>query len=485
MNKLIIKNYFFYLANLMLDILFPLLLSPYITRVLGAEKLGTINLANSISAWFVLIVAFGIPVYGIREVAKVKDDRRKLSLIFTELTIIRTILTIIGVIIFLALIASIGKMRNETNLYIAMVLNLLIYIFSVDWVFQGIEKYEYLTIRNLLFKTLMFFTTILLIKKSSQYVLYSYIQVISLGIFNLVNFITAKRKIGFTFTNLKIKKHFKKLKVFFIAALVTSIYTIFDSIVVGFMLDEVSLAFYTKSRQVINIGLTLTLSLSTVLIPRASYLYKNDKDEFNNTVIKSIKYILMVSIPMAVGIGILSKEIMFFFGGNEFLGGTRILFIMSFIIIFDPIYIWAINQVLIPTGNENKTLYVQIIMASINLTLNFILIYFIGVIGSAFSILITEIIGAIISIIIVKKSVFKETLKIQYIKYVISSLVMAGGVILIKQFINNYIIALLISGGSGVIIYFITLMILKDENLINTLLLLKRKVSVKKWTNSN
>ncbi len=270
MNKLIIKNYIFYLANLMLDLIFPLLLSPYITRILGAEKLGTINLANSISAWFVLIVAFGIPVYGIREVAKVKDDKKKLSLIFTELTIIRSVLTIIGIIIFTILIFSIEKLRSESNLYMAMLLNLSIYIFSVDWLFQGIEKYEYLTIRNLFFKTLMFFLTILLIKKSSQYVLYSYIQVISLGIFNLMNFISAKKKIGFNFNGLRIKKHFKKLSVFFVAALVTSIYTIFDSIIVGFMLDEVSLAFYAKSRQIINMGLTLTLSLSTVLIPRAS-----------------------------------------------------------------------------------------------------------------------------------------------------------------------------------------------------------------------
>lgn len=475
MNKLIIKNYIFYLANLMLDLIFPLLLSPYITRILGAEKLGTINLANSISAWFVLIVAFGIPVYGIREVAKVKDDKKKLSLIFTELTIIRSVLTIIGIIIFTILIFSIEKLRSESNLYMAMLLNLSIYIFSVDWLFQGIEKYEYLTIRNLFFKTLMFFLTILLIKKSSQYVLYSYIQVISLGIFNLMNFISAKKKIGFNFNGLRIKKHFKKLSVFFVAALVTSIYTIFDSIIVGFMLDEVSLAFYAKSRQIINMGLTLTLSLSTVLIPRASYLFKNDLDEFNNTVIKSIKYILMVSIPMGIGIGILSKEIMFFFGGDEFLKGANILFVMSAIIIFDPIYIWAVNQVLIPTGNEKRTLHIQLFMAIINLTLNFILIWGIGVIGSSFSILITEFIGAIISIIIVRKNILKDNMKISYVKYIISGLVMGIGVIFIKQFINSHILALVVSGISGVVIYFITLIILKDENLLNTINLIKKR----------
>lgn len=475
MNRTIIKNYIFYLANLMLDLLFPLLLSPYVTRVLGAQKLGTINLANSISAWFVLIVAFGIPVYGIREVAKVKDDKRKLSLIFTELTIIRAVLTIVGIIIFTVLIFSIEKLNNEFNLYIAMLLNLSIYIFSVDWLFQGIEKYEYLTIRNLFFKTLMFFLTILLIKKSSQYVLYSYIQVISLGIFNLINFISAKNKIGFNFNEIAIKKHFKNLSVFFIAALVTSIYTIFDSIVVGFMLDEISLAFYSKSRQIINMGLTLTLSLSTVLIPRASYLYKNNLDEFNNTVIKSIKYILMVSIPMAIGIGVLSKEIMFFFGGDEFLKGTNVLVVMSAIIIFDPIYIWAINQVLIPTGNEKRTLHIQLLMAIINIILNFIMISYVGVIGASFSILITEIIGSIISIIIVRRNILVNNMKISYIKYIISGLIMGIGVAFIKNFINNYILSLMVSGISGVVIYFVVLIILRDENLMDTINLMKER----------
>ncbi len=148
---------------------------------------------------------------------------------------------------------------------------------------------------------------------------------------------------------------------------------------------------------------------------------------------------------------------------------------MSAIIIFDPIYIWAVNQVLIPTGNEKRTLHIQLFMAIINLTLNFILIWGIGVIGSSFSILITEFIGAIISIIIVRKNILKDNMKISYVKYIISGLVMGIGVIFIKQFINSHILALVVSGISGVVIYFITLIILKDENLLNTINLIKKR----------
>lgn len=476
MNKLIIKNYIFYLGNLMLDLLFPLLLSPYITRVLGAEKIGTVNLANSVSAWFVLIVAFGIPMYGIREVAKVKNNKEELGKVFSELFILRVIMTIIGVCIFIIFLLAVPKFRNEPILYIGMILNLLLYIFSVDWFFQGIEKYQYLTIRNLLFKTITFVLTILLIKNSSNYIIYAYIQVLSLALFNMINFISCKKYVNIKFKEISVLKHFKKLKVFFIAALVTSTYTIFDSIVVGFMLDESSLAFYSRARQVIAMGLTLTLSLSTVLIPRISYLYDSDnKEEFKNTLIKSFKYILMISIPLGLGITILSKEIMYFFGGDEFIAGSNVMMVMAFIVVFDSIYTWTINQILVPTGNEKNALFIQILMAISNLSLNFILISKFGVIGAAYSILLTEIIGALVGIFTVRKIITLRGKKIYIQKYLLSGIAMSGFILFIKDRINNNLASLIVCGILGSSIYFIVLIILKEDSLFEVIRLANNK----------
>lgn len=476
MNKTVIKNYICYLGNLLLDILFPLIISPYITRVLGADRVGRVNLANSISAWFVLIAAIGIPTYGIREVAKVKGEKDRLQKLFSELVIIRGILTLVGVIIFVVSIFCITKLNKEMILYLAMVLNLLLYIFSVDWFFQGIEKYQYLTIRNMFFKIITLTFTILLVRKTNDYILYAYIQVISLGIFNIINFVTANKYSKLTFKELNLRSHFNKLKVFFAAALITSIYTIFDSIVVGFMLDSVSLAFYSRSRQVITMGLTLTLSLSTVLIPTVSYLYSSDIKEFIKIITKSLKYILMISIPLAVGIAILSEEIMYFFGGEEFIKGSPIMLGMALIVVFDSVYTWAANQILIPTGNEKKSVLIQLVMAGVNLTMNFLLIKYMGIIGAVLSLLLTEIAGAIMGIYFVNRLLDINIKSINLSKYIIAAIFMGITVKIIKDIIVNNFLALVASVIIGAFTYFVILIILKENDVNEAVNLIKSKI---------
>ena len=481
--KSILKNYIIYLLNLFIDIFFPLILSPYITRVLGAENLGEVNLANSISAMFVLIIAFGIPLYGVREIAKVKDDSYKLSKVFSELFILRCILTFIGSVIFILVIILTPRFHTNISLYVAMLINLIFYAFSVDWFYQGLEKYHYLTIRNLLFKIVMFILTIILVKNTNDYIKYAYIQVFSLGIFNIINLIKSFKFVKFKKRKLDLVVHIKALKFFFLGALVTSIYTTFDQVLIGFMLKAKYLAFYSRGRQVISMALTATLALSTVLMPRISFFYENNKKQFYKMVNKSINCILLITIPLFVGIMLLSKEVMLFFGGNEFIEGRFVISILSIVIILDSIYVWATNQILIPSGNEKKSFKIQVIMAICSLTFNIVFINLIGVEGAAVSFVFTELIGLILSLYCVKHLVNIKIINKSTVVYIISSFIMAIIVIIIKLFIKNYLVIIFMSIGIGSIAYFTCVILLKDPIFKDLLSILNKSKYRKKLDN--
>ena len=75
------------------NFIFPLLTFPYVSRVLQVEANGTVAYVSSIVSYFMMIASLGIPTYGIRAAAKVRDDKRKLSTIVQELLIINVILS--------------------------------------------------------------------------------------------------------------------------------------------------------------------------------------------------------------------------------------------------------------------------------------------------------------------------------------------------------------------------------------------------------
>ena len=88
-QKSVKKNFIYNLILTTVNMIFPLITAPYLSNVLGAENIGKVNYATSIINWFVLFAAFGIPRYGVREIARNRDDKKKLSMSFWNLIFIQ------------------------------------------------------------------------------------------------------------------------------------------------------------------------------------------------------------------------------------------------------------------------------------------------------------------------------------------------------------------------------------------------------------
>ena len=170
------------LMNFILKIslyIFPIITFPYVTRVLQVDGIGQISFATSVVSYFVMLSSLGIPNYGIKACAIVRDDKKKLTKTVQELLAISLIVTVIAYVVFFVLLFAVPKFRAMKTLLIIDSMLLIFNALGVEWFYQAIEQYSYITIRNLIFKSASLILVFLLVRDQSDIYTYALITVIA------------------------------------------------------------------------------------------------------------------------------------------------------------------------------------------------------------------------------------------------------------------------------------------------------------------
>ena len=476
------RNYIYNLVLTVINMIFPLITAPYLSYVLGAENIGKVNYATSIINWFILFASFGIPRYGIREIARNRENKKELTNSFWNLLLIQVIISFIAIILYLVVIFNIKVFRQDLNLYILMIVMIILNIFSIDWFYQGIEEYGYITSRNLIFKLISIILIFTMINDRDDYLIYALINILALSFNNVLNYFNTKKYIDKKIYKLKVLYYLKSLRVYFMTTLIIALYTQLDQAFIGAK-SQKDLAYYVRSKTVLGIGFSIVNSLITIFIPRTAYLAESNYNEYKKIVNKSINYIYILSFPCFVGILLLSGEIMLLLGGSEFLPARYSLQIISILVIITSIGSWQINQVLLPNKLENLALKIQTVAAIMSILLNVILIPKFSYIGAAISWLITEIFLTALEGIFIKLEC--KELKIKYfnksaLKYFIAVVVMGIVILLVKKFVKNNVYIIAVSLIIGPIFYFGIIILLKDNMVIELINQLKSKLKGRK-----
>lgn len=461
-----IKQNFIYNAILkILNIVFPLITFPYVARVLLAEGIGKVNFSLSVIEYFILISQAGIPTYAIRECAKYRDDKEKLTKTVQEILLINTILVIISYLLFLITIFTLQKLHNYKTLLFIASINIFATNLGIEWFYQAIEEYRFITIRSFVVKMFSLFLVFIFIKKQNDFFIYAIITVLSLFLSSLYNFIHLRKYISiFTkYKNYNIKKHFKPIGIMFGTALSISIYVNLDKVMLGLISGDRSVGLYTASNRIIRIILSIVTSLGTVLLPRMSYYVKNNKDDEINTLIKkSIDFILLISIPSVIGIIMLAKPIILLFVGNDYIESVLTIKILSPIIIAIALSNLIGIQILVSQGKEKMTLFSTIIGAIINFLLNLILIPKFQQNGAAIATLIAEVCVTIIQILLAYSYIKGNIIFKNISNYFIGGLIIVL-ICICFNYIDNIFLKLLLSLIFSVCGYFVFLLKTKNE----------------------
>ena len=474
-------NFILNTTRIFLGVFFILVTTPYITRVLGAENLGKVDYVNSIIQYFILFTALGIPNYGIREIAKTRDNIFDRTKTVIELGIILIITTIIGYIVLFFLLNNINGFKELKTLILIMSTWILFNNIGFEWFYQGIENQVYITIRFIIIRLIVLILMFLFVKKSKDYIIYGIILILMNSGSNVLNLINIRKYLSFkniTLKKLDLKKHIKPVLIIFAASLSVSIYLQLDVVMLG-NVNEKIVAYYTVPNKLIRLVMILITALGTVLLPRISNCIKNnDVENYKKYINYSIKYILMISIPSVVGIFLLADNIILIMAGEKFIESILTMRILVFILFIVGIAYFLGFQLLYPHGLEKYYTYSVTIAAIINFIFNYIMIPKYYQNGAAIGTIIAELTGVMLMLYFTRNYLKEiEFYNLKNLKYFISSIIMGLIILFIKYLNIENILTILISISLGSIIYFIILLLLKEDIVIFGFNVIKNKLT--------
>lgn len=429
-----IKKDFAYTSFLSLsNLLFPLITFPYISRALGPEGLGKVSFISSYAGYFMLLAALGIPSYGVREVAKLKDDSKTLSTFTSELIVLHFISTLFLSFFYFGIAYMSVNYRAYSGFYELGFLHLLANVFLCEWFFQGMGRFKYVTLRSILFKTISMVLFFCYVHRKEDVMIYYGITVFTALLNGLTNIYFLSKNISIERKNLDVKKHIRPVFMLFSISLITSLYTIMDKVILGYLTEDVYVGHYSLSERITKVFLGIIGALGAVSLPRVSKALKEKNDnQFFSLIHNSIQFVITISIPIVFIIIILAKEIILIFSGEAFLPAVFSLRVMCSSILFISLGIIYAVQILIARGKEKFFLYSVIIGAVFNLVGNFLLVPLYQQNGSAFVILLTEL---LITIIIYYFSKGQVQIKLIFWRKIITTCLVCSGFFIIYRLV--------------------------------------------------
>lgn len=378
-------NWFYNTLSGVLKVLFPLVTAPYIARVLLPDGVGLFNFANSYVAYFVMFAALGVPTYAVREIAKVRDDPAALRRLTNELFSVTVFSTIAVSIPYLLSIALVPQL--SANFVIFLVIGFVLYLspLSVDWFYSGLEDFKYIALRSMAVKTVCVISLFLFVKTRDDVLIYTVINVVNNVANNIWNCIKMSRE-GFRprLVTAGLRRHLRPSLILLSSSVAVSVYNLLDTLMLGFMRDYSQVAFYTSASNVAKMLVSLLTSLAIVTVPRVSaYLKDGAREEINRLTSSSFAFIILISVPAAVGLCCLSRDFVPLFYGESFAPASAPLAVMSFVMVAIGLSSLAGTQILIAMGLDKDYLWSILAGAVLNFAANCFVIPRYGATGAA------------------------------------------------------------------------------------------------------
>ena len=412
-KKSVKKNYIYNLMYQILVMIIPLITTPYLSRVLGAENIGIYSYTLSITTYFILFGSLGVSMYGKREIAYLQDNKKERTKTFYEILLMKTITLFLSLILFYICFCRQGQYHLY---YRILILELIANIIDISWFFHGLEEFKKTVIRNTIVKLISIVCIFLLVKTKADLNKYFIIYVLSTFLGNITLWFYLPKYIEkVSFKELRILRHLKPTLLLFIPQIAVQLYTVLDKTMIGSLVIEKSeVGYYEQAQKIIKLLLTIATSLGTVMMPRIAHTYASGNHEqlkkYMNT---SLSYIMMIAFPLMFGIISISNHFVPIFYGKGYDKVTILMSIISPIIIFIGLSNVIGTQYLLPTKQQKKYTISVTAGAIVNVILNFIFIKLFKSIGASIATVIAEFVVTGVQLYLVKNEIkLKEIIKL-------------------------------------------------------------------------
>lgn len=372
-------------------ILFPLITFPYVSRALGEEGFGKYSFSWSIVSYFVLIAGLGVSTYAIREGARIRDDKEKLSRFCSEVFTINAVTTIISFCMLIIISIISEKIRGYLPLVLIQSSALILNLIGRDWINSIYEDYFYITVRYLIIQIISLCLMLILIRSPEDVWKYCVVAIVASFGGNVPNIWYLRRYIKtHIVVHPNFKKHIPALLVLFATQIAITIYVNADITMLGFYSDDATVGIYSLSSKIYSLIKTVVNAMVLVTLPRMTYIIENTPERYEATLKKVSSYLMIILFPIACGVFMLSKEVVLIAGGPSYQSGSTALKILSGAMIFAVLCSFCMNSILIAHRKEKECLKATVISAAFNVALNFVALPMLGMSGAAITTIIAE-----------------------------------------------------------------------------------------------
>lgn len=463
MKKSITQNYIYNVIYQVLVLMAPLITAPYLARVLGAEQMGIYSYVASTTSLISTIGLLGIYDYGVRQIAYC-DFQQERAQTFWEIVIIRACLLLPGLVIY-GICAAVSQYAEYFIYYALWIIASYV---DLSWIYVGTENMKPTVLKNITAKVICIIGIFTFVRDKDD--LWKYLLLIAVATFlaNMSLWTVVKQYIKyFRFNMRNLWKHLCGGMLLFIPQVTTTIYLQVDKIMLGCQARPEQVSFYDQSEKLINIPLAFIAVLSTVMMPRiASEYRKKNKDNIKVYIEKAMDSSMLLAGPMVGGIVGIAAQLIPWYLGNEFTEAINVIYVLSPMIVFNALagisgklYFTATNQINILIKSYSIT-------AVLNVIINTILIPYYGAVGAAVATVVSSVCAMAIQYYYLLKEVHVKMLKMKYLNYTVSSIVVCVVALFIGREMGVSILTTAVQIFSGACIYFGIQWIFRDDTFI-------------------
>lgn len=462
------SNTIYNLISKLLTFIIPVITTPYLARVLGENGNGQISYVSSIITYFILAASLGFSVYGQREIAKCRDNKKQKSIVFWEIVIVKFCTTILSCAILMTFIFTVGFGEKYNMLMMIMSLQVIAIIFDVEFLYMGEENFKAIAIRNILVKAIGLVLIFVFVKTEKDVWIYALYLSCSVVFSYLIMWVGIGRIIGKVQLRwLHPFNHLKGALIVFLPMVITSLFTTFDKTMIGLLSPnpDYDNGCYEQAYKINNVAQTIITVFSSVMMSRNAYEYKCGRiDVMNEHIYKTSRYVWLTSIFFVAGFIVLSDNFSSWFLGEGYNEVPLLFRIMCVRLVVSGFSI-ILGDRFIVIGKEKYWMISVAVGAVSNILINYFTIPTYGAIGAAVATALCEVVIliAMITLTAIGGGLSLKKLVSCSWRYLLAGALMGGTMYVIQMFMDYGILSFLVIGAVGSIVYGVCLLVLRDD----------------------
>ncbi len=469
------KNYVFNLTYQILLLVAQLITTPYLSRVLEPDGVGTVSYAESVISYFVLFATLGITILGQREISYCQDDRAGRSSVFWDIKSLQILTSTAALIVYLVF----SVLQNNHALYLVLGFEILAVTFDVVWLFQGLEEFGQIVLRNIIFKLLSILYIFTFVRTKDDVVKYAFGVAFFMFISNAALWVRIGRYVDKP--DLRSIRPFRDIRsviTLFLPTVAIQIYTVLDKTMIGVITHNAfENGYYEQAIKVSKMVLTGVTSLGAVVAPRIGYHFeRGETEEVKHYMYNSYRFVWFMGIPLYLGLaGVAPNFVPWFFGPGYDMVVLLLQILGALIIIIGLSNVTGI-QYMVPTKRQNLLTVTVTIGACVNFVLNMILIFKFGSLGAAIASVLAEFTVTVSQFVLVRKELSVWKIVGSSRNYVIAGVLMFAVIKTVGVRLTSSIVNTVVMVAVGGLSYMIGLTVLRDEFFISNMKNIKNKL---------